>query len=543
MPLLLAHRFPNLCRFFLHSVAEGDPAAHRILKTFRVREVGFEDCPVVSDELIASLSTSRTLESLTLKSCTGCGDIGLATLLISQSALPPYSLLTSPDGWGLDQLIALRILENPTLDGAWFGFLPAHLPKLRKLDLSGCGKISDLALGVILRAAPNLSHFQAERCAQFSGLHFSLSRAVGIWSGLAHLHLGHCTSLVDSGLQAFAARGIELTQLDLTRCSEISEAGLQALKWRSASEKLAICNLERCTGISDGGLCEFLRGATQLKELCLTGCEQLSDRSLTQILLSKFTLSALRLENCRRFDNLGTTQHLFLPQLLKLSLTGCLSVTDRGLENLLSNALHLRALDISYCVALEGNLRLNLSSLTWLRAVGTELTTSALTNLLSRTGRLLYLNLSRSVGAAQLQFWHLPQLQHLRELQLCDMRQITSENLEWIARFSQITKLDLSGCSQLDDGALCSISLRLNNLIDLHLRGCPQLTGRSFGSFSRGLKLLELSGNSWLTDREVRQLSSLTKLELLSLQNCPRVSFTGVRALQERLPLAVFEYL
>jgi hypothetical protein len=102
-----------------------------------------------------------------------------------------------------------------------------------------------------------------------------------------------------------------------------------------------------------------------------------------------------------------------------------------------------------------------------------------------------------------------------------------------------IQTLDLSGCTQVDDGALKSIAFYLNSsLTSLHLNGCYQVTNQGtilFDKcclFSTLVRLLDS-----LLNKGLAELSMCTNLRDLDLSYCHYINGSGLATLTQRVTL------
>jgi F-box/leucine-rich repeat protein 2/20 len=139
------------------------------------------------------------------------------------------------------QLIRLVLTSNIEIDyGAWSAL--KKLESLRSLNLTRCRQISDEELKIILQSLPKL----------------------------IHLHLEDCRSIGDPGFNDIPQFNNHLTQLNLARTT-ISD--LPLIEIASRCELLTTLDLTHCENLTDGGIYDSVRLASQLRALNISHCE------------------------------------------------------------------------------------------------------------------------------------------------------------------------------------------------------------------------------------------------------------------------------
>jgi hypothetical protein len=133
-------------------------------------------------------------------------------------------------------------------------------------------------------------------------------------------------------------------------------------------------------------------------------------------------------------------------------------------------------------------------------------------------------------------------LQELRTLRLCLGVVRDSSMLAAVQANSRLTTIELSGCSSLSpEGVLKLSSLCTEKIVDLTLAYLPSMGDLALKRVAQGcrnLRRLSLQGCVFITDEGVQSLAmeaDPAKLENLSLEGCGRVSDYGVIPLAERL--------
>ena len=101
----------------------------------------------------------------------------------------------------------------------------AALPRLRDLDVSDCGNLTDAAAAELPRLAETLTDLSLDGCASVTDRG---AASLGALTGLRALNLGNCPEVTDAGVASLQAlTGLE--RLSLRGCCRITDAGMQLL--------------------------------------------------------------------------------------------------------------------------------------------------------------------------------------------------------------------------------------------------------------------------------------------------------------------------
>ena len=212
------------------------------------------------------------------------------------------------------------------------------------------------------------------------------------------------------------------------------------------------------TQISHRGL-KALRQAgdklTALNKLHLSGCVQLTDDGL-QHLAGNTALFQLNLDGCEQLTDDGLRHLAGLTALTELYLGGCKQLTDDGLQHLAGlNAL--TELSLSGCIRLTDDGLQHLAGLTALTQLNLneceQLTDDGLQHLAGLTA-LTQLNLNECEQLTDDGLQHLAGLTALTELDLYRCKRLTDDGLRHLAGLTALTRLNLIGCNQLTDDGL-----------------------------------------------------------------------------------------
>lgn len=326
---------------------------------------------------------------------------------------------------------------------------------LKKLNLSGCRDLTDLAL-FPLKELPLLElDISSLKHVTNEGLKY-LPRS------LQKLTLSHLYNLNQEALKLLPS-SIQILNLNSFYLERDSLALLKDFP-------LIELNLEDIKGL-DGGLMHLPKS---IRKLILSPCPKLKDLEPLKDFphLIELSLSSEELED----EGLK-----FLPNSLKiLRLKGCPKLTAKGIR--LLSSLPLIELDLQWNHITGGLQDLPLS-LQKLNLAFCNLTDEALIDL-KRLSRLIELNLCRS-----------------------NIRDETLKNLP-----ESLQKLDVSLCRALTDTALSYLK-NLPKLIDLDLSQLENLTDKAFENLPPSLQKLHTSSLN-MTDRALIPLKNLPLVEL-----------------------------
>jgi hypothetical protein len=220
------------------------------------------------------------------------------------------------------------------------------------------------------------------------------------------------------------------------------------------------CSLAHLPGVTDAWLESLALQAPTLQRLSLCGCVGVSDRSLRAV---------------------GACT-----QLRSLSLAGCTRLTDEGLASLASLSL-LTELSLQGCVRLTGAATKHLGRLT--KLVSLDLSTCRGVTSLAPLRSLAQLErlLLGWTAAADEDMQHVAECRSLTQLQLCRTRVGDAGVAALAGRLPMLRQLDLTGCrvSDASSAALASFT----RLTALSLAGCAVRTRYGY----RGMLALVLT--------------------------------------------------
>lgn len=229
----------------------------------------------VTDAGVLAIAVAcRTLQSLDLSGCIRLTTSGLISLLDQAPSLEAVALS------------GLLAAEDKVVAAA------ARKPRLRRLCLNGCSKISSAALeALVARAGSTLRELQLGYCDKLTD---SVVDALVIHSPqLESLSLYGCLQLTDRAVAALARLGA-LRRLDLSQCRQVGDAGVVALASSSmAVSPLQWLNLYDCPLVTDASLAAIGGNCPSLAFLGLFGLSRVSPRAVEALLSSHGALRRL----------------------------------------------------------------------------------------------------------------------------------------------------------------------------------------------------------------------------------------------------------
>lgn len=240
---------------------------------------------------------------------------------------------------------------------------------LEEVDWSNCRKVGDNLLcrvvGWVIPDTPpqNKQVIISSSNAKKGRSHSQQQRAhamppPGTVIGCPKLHtlnLSYCKHITDRSMAHLAAHASHrIRSLSLTRCTSISDNGFQA--WTAYKfEKLTSLCLADCTYLTDNAIVALVNAAKNLRSLDLSFCCALSDTATEVVALGLPRLQELRLAFCGSAVSDASLESvaLHLSDLVGISVRGCVRVTGKGVESILSSCPSLQWIDVSQCRNLE----------------------------------------------------------------------------------------------------------------------------------------------------------------------------------------------
>jgi len=290
------------------------------------------------------------------------------------------------------------------------------IPNLESLNLSGCYNLSDSALDTAFnRDLP----------------------------ALRQLNLSLCKDVTDNSLGRIATHCKNLQSLELGGCTKITNTGLLLISW--GLKKIRSLNLRSCWQISDHGIGHLTglnsqpnTGAKTLEEISLQDCQKLTDESLKHISEGLPNIQRINLSFCVSVTDTGLKSLSRLPCLRDLNLRSCDNVSDIGVGFLAEGpSTTLARLDVSFC---------------------DRVSDSAMAHIATGLATLASLSMSScqitDSGIARLA----PNMKSMQTLNIGQCVRLTDKSVQTIAQeIKSLRSIDLYGCTKISSEALTTL--------------------------------------------------------------------------------------
>ena len=160
---------------------------------------------------------------------------------------------------------------------------------VRRISLSGCGRLTDRGLALIARRCPRLEELEVQWCAGVTngGLLDLTQRC----PGLHHLDVTGCPMVSAVSVQTqdrgpgAHAQGLPhhlgLTYLDLSDCHHVDDTSLRLVV--ESCPQLQYLYLRRCSQITDAALRSISSYCLMLRELSVSDCPLVTDTGLSEL--------------------------------------------------------------------------------------------------------------------------------------------------------------------------------------------------------------------------------------------------------------------
>ncbi|RHY12676.1 hypothetical protein DYB25_011349 [Aphanomyces astaci] len=516
------------------------------------------DLSLLSSLQLSCANPSQHLQHIYLNECSDFTDAGLTSL----GGLPSLRTLhcrSCPQllGHGLfafassASLADLDVSSNPWVHDAVFAFIVRSFSKLQslriahctqvtnqglyaladrphssftpllQLDVSGCIKLSDAGLLVVLTHCLKLEHITIAHLPALEGItmYAALPQQRLSPCMLAHVDLSHTKSLHFSVLPNIAKGcGRRLTRLNLTHTHGVSDAGLMALG--KHCPHLEVLTLNGCCDITDVGVTHLVQyvpvlnehdadfelhpttaRCTQLRALDLTGCVLVSTIGVVAVATQCPHLTTLALHGVPHIDSIAHVELAARCRLLAdVGVTGMLVSAGDSTNFFAAPKLppaSLRALLVD-STATSFNFTKS--------ACEPDHVAAALRAATSRQFKDLHLgSLVTDDVCAALVLCLTACNSSLRTLDLSRSRRFSTSSLQRVLQVTpQLTSLDIEHCDQLT-----------NDLFVTLTQSC------------RHLEHLNVAGNVYISDIGVRCLEPETvcpRLMSLTVRGCANVT-------------------
>lgn len=341
-------------------------------------------------------------------------------------------------------------------------------PFVRDLNLRGCEQMRERwgsDSQKVSDACRNLENFSLQGCRiDRSSVHYFLLRN----SRLVHINLSGISALNNSAMKIIAQNCHQLEHLNVSWCVNINTKGLQNVV-RSCL-KLKDLRASEVVGFDDKPFLNDIFTRNSLERLIISRCLDLDDESMGVLFQGVDP----------EIDPL-TNRAVVPPRKFRhLDFSRCSTLTDKGIQNLVSTVPHLSGLQLSNCSGLTDN---------------------ALTGVFEST----------------------PILTHLDLEELDDLTNTTLQNLAHSPCASTLQHLNISYCESLGDAGMLPV-----------LKSCTALRNLVMDNTRvSDFALTEAAAQLRTRDRTVPSSHPKVGLHLV-VYDCQNVTWTGVREILSR---------
>ncbi|KAA8497598.1 F-box/LRR-repeat protein 4 [Porphyridium purpureum] len=493
-----------------------------------LRELNLSGLHSLSSAQLERIAVFNRLEKLVLDECT-VTNVSLA--FIAQK---------------VTGLVSLSLVRCDRLSGAGLECI-ATMRALRKLDLSGCARLSGESMKPLARLNGTLSELSLRGCVKLNSIAL---QHIGSIQSLRTLDLNGCHRIDDDGFRHLAnLENLEFLCLTDTR---ISDDALVHLFSRVGHGILRI-HLTRCGQLRTQALCDALGYAKRLEAIRLRTLSAVNEDVLRVIFNSDSLRNSLveldicdaRNVNDGSFEewanadgipadgsaNQETTQSrasCIFAKLEKLYLRGT-NVTGSGIARIVRVCPKLKVLDISGCGLVDAMcIRAIAEHCAQLRELQLNDCATLLNDSLLPLGLLSdsleTLSLERCAGVSNSGMRTVCQLKRLKALSLA-FTSVGDAGVALVCQLRCLKLLNVKGLAGISISGARSIANCLLLLENLNLSGCRNLCDAACLVALKRLKRLSLHNCCELTDTGIRTLGyGLPMLEFLNLRGCRRVS-------------------
>jgi hypothetical protein len=406
----------------------------------------------------------------------------------------------------------LHLQDLPHLTDADLVDFITKLTALSSLSILSCGSLTNASI-IAASSLPQLTEIQFASLSDITDEAFAQMTHLSRLASLIFIKMPRITDLTLEAVLGGCTKSLKT--LLLHECDQISSAPLHHLTRMHSLEIVSVSNMERVRS----NIWNFLHGLTALEELSISCGPHLTDENIGANLTTLTSLKIL---------NLNGNHH-----------------SEASLRNI-SALFNLEYLDLSGVASVSGQLFEVLTPLTALRSLLLSVTDQFAPNDMNILARCLpqleYLSLYDAVNDQWCHSIGLSSFPNLRHLFLEDSDAITDTGAQFLAPLAQLESLSLSGMEITERGLVAALR-SMNHLTYLDLHGCHMLDDESIiaaASHLSELVHLRLNNNSGLTDRCLEVLTTLPKVETISLAKCPNFTNKAIRNISLLAPQVSF---
>ncbi|MBM3980439.1 MAG: hypothetical protein FJ304_09150 [Planctomycetes bacterium] len=319
----------------------------------------------------------------------------------------------------------------------------------------------------------------------------------------------------------------------------IDDAGGIALRDDAAPGKPVVA-VSLCGAKVSDDLLKSLAAFPQLRTVDLCRAEGMTSKR-ARLLADVKLLESLNVSRCADLTGHGLYKLSALKNLRVLDVSYCPEIDDCGLEALAEYFPKLRSLDISGCTSLTAR------GLKELRAIeGLEVLHAGHANLddaavkeIATLTKLRALSLRGAQRATLTGMRSLVTLVDLEVLDLSDSNATTSAVLAPLClKLTKLHTLSIANCPRLANHTL-NMLRNAKNLQTLNISGFPHLETYGLEYLVRSapnLRALDITGCGEVNDDGMRVLAKLGQLERLDVRGCKGISANGAKVIADAKP-------
>ncbi|XP_028797114.1 F-box/LRR-repeat protein 3-like [Neltuma alba] len=486
--LNLAMNCKNLVELDLSNATElRDAAASAVAQFSNLEKLWVGRCKLITDMGIGCIAVGcKKLRLICLKWCVGVGDLGVELIAIKCEELRSLDLSYLPiTDKCLPSIFKLQYLEDLVLEGC-FGIdddntdvFKQGCRTLKKLDISGCQNITHIGLSALISSSACLEQLNL---ADGSPVTLALADGLNKLSMLQSIILDGCL-VTSSGLKAVGYSCSSLKELSLSKCLGVTDEALSFVV--SKHRDLRKLDITCCRMITDLSIASIASSCTSLTSLKMESCSLVSREAFILIGQRCHSLEDLDLTD-NEIDDEGLKSISSCAGLSNLKVGICLNITDRGLSYVGKSCPKLKELDLY-------------------RSTG--ITDAGISAIACGCPELEMINAAYCTAITDSSLISLSQCPKLKTLEIRGCTLLTSVGLAAIAnKCTQLTRLDIKKCHNIDDRGMVSIAC-----------------------FSQNLRQINFSYSS-ITDLGLLSLSSLSSLQTFTVIHVQGLTPRGLAA-------------
>ncbi|CAL8133234.1 unnamed protein product [Prunus armeniaca] len=339
------------------------------LNCSKMRCFGDSDLNVIAESFpcLEELDISYHADDSTIGS-KPISDLGIFSLSLKLKSLRKINLsafkvpfLSSKALW------AIALSDSDISDEFLYAVAEARFP-LKKLTLSRCANYSFSGISVLLNEYQSLEYLNLE--AAYFLRDEDIAELSRFLHSIYHINLSHCYGLTCITFYTLIKNCMILDELEMVATSIGEENietdfkashGIKALNLANSSlgnnfitsfasicPKLELLNLSKCKGITEEGIVEVLKRCSEIRQLEVNHIQGMRN----SFLHLEFELPKLKVLSLM-FSGIDDDALAMIGKrccrLLKLDLAGCLSLTSKGVKEVVENCKELKEINLKWC--------------------------------------------------------------------------------------------------------------------------------------------------------------------------------------------------